>query len=192
MENNNSKPHAIMFALPYQGHVTPSIHLAMKLASKGFTITFVNTEYIHHQITKSSQPDSSTGVDNGDGGGDNNIFAKARDSGLDICFTTITDGFPLDFNRSLNQLQIMERNVVGFPAHVDELVGNLVKSNPSISCLIADTFCTWPSQIAQKYKLVNISFWTQAALVFNLYYHKELLNTNGYFASHGMFYLPND
>ena len=172
-----------MFALPYQGHVTPSIHLAMKMASKGFSITFVNTEYIHHQITKSSEPDHSTGVC---GEGDN-IFAQARDSGFDIRCKTMTDGFPLEFNRMLNQVQIADMNYVGFPAHVDELVGNLVKSDPSVSCLIADTFYTWASRIAEKYKLVNISFWTQPALVFNIFYHMDLLNTNGHFASYGMF-----
>ncbi|EXC16162.1 UDP-glycosyltransferase 86A1 [Morus notabilis] len=157
MENNNSKPHAIMFPLPYQGYVTPSIQLAMKLASKGFTITFVNTEFIHHQIITSSQPDYST-VDGGSG--DDDIFDKARDLGLDIRYKTMTDGFP---------------------AHVDELVGNLVKSDPSVSCLIADTFYTWAPLISQKYKLVNISFWTQPALVFNIYYHMDFLITDGHF-----------
>ncbi|GMN39200.1 hypothetical protein TIFTF001_008428 [Ficus carica] len=147
MENNNSKPHAIMFALPYQGHVT---------------ITFVTTEYIHHQITKSSQPDYNTG--DGDGRGDDDIiFAQARDSGLDMRCKTMSDGFPLDFDRMLNQGSIIKRNFVGFPAHGDELVGEFVKSDPLVSCLIADTFYTWASQIAQKYKLVNISFWTEPA-----------------------------
>ncbi|GMN39185.1 hypothetical protein TIFTF001_008419 [Ficus carica] len=51
----NPKPHAIIVALHLQGHVIPTVHLATKLASKGFTITFVNIEATHHEITKSKQ-----------------------------------------------------------------------------------------------------------------------------------------
>lgn len=49
------KPHAIIIAFGLQGHVIPAVHLAIKLASKGLTITFVNTEVIHHEITKSKR-----------------------------------------------------------------------------------------------------------------------------------------
>ncbi|XP_059667618.1 UDP-glycosyltransferase 86A1-like isoform X2 [Cornus florida] len=37
--------------------------------------------------------------------------------------------------------------------------------------------------IAKKYNLVNVSFWTEIALVFTLYYHLHLLKSNGHFAS---------
>ncbi|CAA2978367.1 UDP-glycosyltransferase 86A1-like [Olea europaea subsp. europaea] len=46
-------PHAIMFPLPFQGHITPSVNLAMNLASKGCAITFVYTEFIHQMLSKS-------------------------------------------------------------------------------------------------------------------------------------------
>lgn len=163
------KPHAIVFPLSYQGHVSPSIHLAIKLASKGFTITFVNTQVIHDQITKSQSS-----------GGDD-IFAKARKSGLDIRYKTVSD--PLTFDRLTNHDQYLEGNFHVFPAHVDELVGNLVRTDPSISCLIADTLSPWLTQIAKKYNLISVSFWTQPALVFSLDYHLELLKLKGHFAS---------
>ncbi|KAF3440656.1 hypothetical protein FNV43_RR18940 [Rhamnella rubrinervis] len=176
-KKSHTKPHAVVFPYPFQGHVIPSVHLAVKLASKGFTITFVNTHFIHHQITK-SQPNDST-ID-----GDN-IFAGVRKSGLDIRYAIINDGFPLGFDRSLNHDQFSERFLRVFPAHVDELVGNIVlHSHPPLTCLIADTFFTWSSMIASKYNLVNISFWTEPALVLALYYHLDLLMENGHFASH--------
>ncbi|CAB4284250.1 unnamed protein product [Prunus armeniaca] len=174
-DNQCTKPHAILVPLPLQGHVIPFTNLAVKLAANGFTITFVNTQYIHHQITK-SQPNNKTEQDD--------IFAAARKSGLDIHYKTVSDGFPLAFNRFQNLDQFLEGHLHVYPAHVDELVGDLVQSDPSITCFIADTFHTWPETIANKYNLVNVSFWTQPALVLSIYYHLDLLRQNGHFGFH--------
>lgn len=161
-----------MIPYPFQGHVIPFVHLAIKLASRGFTITFVNTHSIHQQISKAQSTDAG------------DIFAGARESGLDIRYATVSDGLPLEFDRSLNHDQHQESLLQVISAHVDELVGKLVCSgNPPVSCLIADTFFVWPSSIASKYNLVNVSFWTEPALVFTLYYHLDLLRQNGHFAS---------
>ncbi|KAK9290570.1 hypothetical protein L1049_008740 [Liquidambar formosana] len=174
MAENHQKPHAIMIPYPLQGHVIPFVHLAMKLASKGFTITFVNTQSVHHQISKAQQENSSSQDD---------IFAGARKSGLDIRYATVSDGLPLGFDRSLNHDQFLESILHVFSAHVDELVGNFVHSDPPITCLIADTFYVWSSMIANKYGLVNVSFWTEPALVLTLYYHLDMLKSNGHFGS---------
>lgn len=99
MAKNLQNTHAIMIPYPLQGHVIPFVHLAMKLASKGFIITFINTQSIHHLITK-SQPNNTTISED--------IFAGARESGLDIRYATVSDGFPLGFDRSLNHDQFME------------------------------------------------------------------------------------
>lgn len=182
MAVNYRKPHAIMIPYPYQGHINPFVHLAIKLASKGFLITFVNTKSVHHQISK-----AQTGSKSDD------IFAKARQSGLDIRYATVNDGFPLSFDRSLNEDQFVEGLIHVFSAHIDELVRNLVlhsesESEPPPTCLIADTFFVWGSAIARKYNLVHVSFWTEPALVLTLYYHLDLLRQNGHFASpHGEF-----
>ncbi|KAD7479814.1 hypothetical protein E3N88_02950 [Mikania micrantha] len=163
--------HAIVIPLPLQGHLNPTVHLAIKLASKGFTITFINTESVHQSITSSSSEFSTS----------SDLFAEARNSGLDIRYTTVSDGLPVGFDRSLNHDQYMECLFHVFSAHVDEIVGNLVNRDPSIRCLIADSFHVWPLMISKKYKLVNISFWTEPALVLNLYYHMDLLKKNGHY-----------
>ncbi|KAL3633076.1 hypothetical protein CASFOL_026060 [Castilleja foliolosa] len=93
------KPHAIMIPYPYQGHINPFVHLAVKLASQGFTITFVNTQFADHRISRAQ---SAAG---GDGAAD---FAGARDAGLDIRYATVSDGFPIGFDRSLNHNQFVE------------------------------------------------------------------------------------
>ncbi|XP_047316528.1 UDP-glycosyltransferase 86A1-like [Impatiens glandulifera] len=165
------KIHAIMIPYPLQGHVIPFVNLAIKLASTySFTITFVNTQSVHRQISNSS-------------GSDSDIFAEARGSGLDIRYRTVSDGFPVGFDRSLNHDQFMEGVLHVFSAHVDEVVGEIVGSSEKVDCLIADTFFVWASMVAEKYELVNVSFWTEPALVLTLYYHLELLKKNGHFAS---------
>lgn len=172
------KAHAIMIAQPYQGHINPFVHLAIKLASKGITVTFINTEYAHHQISKSH--DSSCGDD---------IFSEARASGLDIRYSTISDGFPLEFDRVVNVVQYWESLMHDFPILALQFVGNLIEStDPSLTpFLIADTFGSWPVGVAHKYNLVNVSFWTMPAIVFALDYYKNLLVENAHFPPKGIY-----
>ncbi|GFP85774.1 UDP-glycosyltransferase 86a1 [Phtheirospermum japonicum] len=165
-----------MIAIPLQGHINPFVQLAIKLASKGFTITFVNTEYIHHQISTSN-------------GNQFDIFAGARESGLDIRYATISDGFPLDFDRKQNMGVFWESMLSNFPLLVDEFVGKVLIEECSSSdhqmCLVADTFYTWPATIAEKYNMANVSFWTQPAMVYAISFHLDLLRENGHFPPTG-------
>ncbi|XP_016471175.1 UDP-glycosyltransferase 86A1-like [Nicotiana tabacum] len=172
MNQIDQKPHAILFPYPLQGHVIPFVNLAIKLASNGFTITFVNTQSVHYQISKAR-------LENGVEGDD--LFSSARKLGLDIRDVTIYDGFPIDFDRSLNHDKYFEAILNDFGSHVDELVENLVLSNPPPNILVADTFYIWPSTIAKKYNLVNVSYWTEPALVLSVYYHLDLLRQNGHY-----------
>ncbi|KAK6942780.1 hypothetical protein RJ641_028157, partial [Dillenia turbinata] len=172
MTNQHQKIHAMMIPYPFQGHVIPFVHLAMKLASRGLTITFINTHSVHHQI---SQAKTGNPIDD--------IFVEARKSGFDIRYMTVHDGLPLGFDRSLNHDQYMECILHVFSAHVDKLVGSIARSDPPINCLISDTFYVWSSMIAHKYNLVNVSFWTEPVLVLTLYYHLGLLREKGHFGS---------
>ncbi|XP_012065101.1 UDP-glycosyltransferase 86A2 isoform X2 [Jatropha curcas] len=169
MADKPKRPHAIFIPYPLQGHVIPSVHLAIKLASQGFTITFINTQYIHQQTSKAG---STAGPD---------LFTKVRGSGLDIRYTTVSDGLPIGFDRSLNHDQFMAALLHVFSAHVEEVVGQIIASGEDVHCLIADTFFVWPSKVAKKFGLLYVSFWTEAALVFTLYYHLDLLRINGHF-----------
>ncbi|KAF2321754.1 hypothetical protein GH714_002125 [Hevea brasiliensis] len=134
MADKPKKPHAIVIPYPLQGHVIPTVHLALKLASQGFTITFINTASIDHQISKAQH---KTDVD------------------------------------------VIQRST---SAHIEEVVAQIVASGEDVHCLIADNFFVWPSKIAKKFGLVHVSFWTEPALVFTLYYHLDLLRLNGHFA----------
>ncbi|XP_057779202.1 UDP-glycosyltransferase 86A1-like [Salvia miltiorrhiza] len=154
--------HAIMVALPYQGHITPYTNLAIKLASKGIVVTFVHLEFIHHKLP---QPDP---------------FSMPRDSGLDIRYTTISDGFPLDHDREDDNY--WESMFQHFWIRVDEFVGELIRSEPDLApFLVTDTLFTWQTPVADRHNLLKVSFWTEPALVFSLAYHVQLLRQNGHF-----------
>ncbi|XP_011091585.1 UDP-glycosyltransferase 86A1-like [Sesamum indicum] len=174
MQMEHPKPHAIVIPYPYQGHVTPMINLAIRLASRGFTITFVQTEFIHQFMCKAQNLPAASF----------DLFAEARKSDLDIRYTTISDGFPLDFDRDLNFNEYWESMFRDFPDRVDEIVvktmeADVLPETPPF-LLVADTFYTWPATIAKKHNMVNVSFWTEPAIVFSLNYHLELLRQNGF------------
>ncbi|KAG8376588.1 hypothetical protein BUALT_Bualt09G0079200 [Buddleja alternifolia] len=170
-EGSHRKPHAIMICLPYQGHINPFINLALKLASKRFTITFVHLEFIHHKLSKAHNSNTSE-VD---------FFREARESGLDIRYTTMSDGFPLDFDRDVHMWEYWETMLHDFPVRVDEFVGKIIQSDQILEpFLVADTSYAWCAPIAKKYNLVSVSFWTEPALVFSLIYHSEVLRKNGH------------
>ncbi|KAL5992500.1 hypothetical protein ACLOJK_013419 [Asimina triloba] len=57
------KPHAILIPYPAQGHVKPMLKLAKLLHSKGFYITYVNTEFNHNRLLRSRGPHSLDGLD---------------------------------------------------------------------------------------------------------------------------------
>ncbi|KAG0601345.1 hypothetical protein M758_11G103200 [Ceratodon purpureus] len=61
-EDDGHKPlHAVVIPLPLQGHITPALQLAKKLAALGFRVTFVNTRHNHDRLMqarcKNSEPD---------------------------------------------------------------------------------------------------------------------------------------
>ncbi|XP_073135046.1 UDP-glycosyltransferase 86A1-like [Henckelia pumila] len=167
--NMHSKHHAIMISVPYQGHITPFLNLALQIASAGFAITFVHTEHIHHTLSRVHKDQLD-------------LFSKAREAGLDICYKTISDGFPLEFDRTLHLEEYWESMFVSFPSIADQFVGEMIRSDPhSVHFLVTDTTFSWTANVATKYNLVNVSFWTEPALVFSLGYHIDLLQENGHY-----------
>lgn len=56
-KNMEKKGHAVCVPFPAQGHVIPFMKLAKLLHSRGFYVTFVNTEYNHRRLIRSQGPD---------------------------------------------------------------------------------------------------------------------------------------
>lgn len=174
----SGKPHAVVVAYPLQGHIIPVVHLALRLASRGFAVTFVNTEAVHEQTARALGVDPF-GYD---------PFATARaQEGLpidDVSYELVSDGLPVEFDRSLHHDDFMGALYHALPAHVEQLLRRVVVE-PAATFLVADTFFVWPATLARRLGVAYVSFWTEPALIFNLYYHVDLLTQNGHFRCSG-------
>lgn len=168
------RPHAVVMPYPLQGHVIPAVHLALRLAERGFAVTFVNTESVHHQI--GAGRDIFAGVRAG-AAADDHLHQQEQ---LDVRYEVVSDGFPLSFDRSLNHDQFMEGVLHVLPAHAEELLRRVVV-DPATTCLVVDTFYVWPATLARKLGVPYVSFWTEPAIIFDLYYHMDLLAKHGHF-----------
>ncbi|XP_042440188.1 UDP-glycosyltransferase 86A2-like [Zingiber officinale] len=160
------KPHALFVAIPFQGHFTPSANLAVLLAARGFIVTFVTTEAFHQQILASSV----TGAD---------VFAGARSRGLDIRHELVSDGrlqSPAKDERPLHNLAFALLHLMS--PHVEQLIMKLSAGGDGdtpVDVLVADSYFVWPSTLAKRFGIPYVSFWTEPALVFALFYHLPLL-----------------
>ncbi|KAH9316956.1 hypothetical protein KI387_018725, partial [Taxus chinensis] len=166
--NGNTSLHAVVFMFPLQGHIIPTFHLAKKLAAKGVVVTLVCTEDCYARITKA--------YDGRDPFADN-----AKRLGLDIRCALVSDGLPLDFDRSLNAYECVSSVMYNMPSHVEEFMRDLQAKEPPISCIIADTYYVWPDRIAKKFGIPFVSFWTESVMVFAIYYNWDLLIKNGHY-----------
>ncbi|EYU36656.1 hypothetical protein MIMGU_mgv11b024665mg [Erythranthe guttata] len=167
--------------IPYKYFGRKSIWLGTttRWGSMGCTVTFVQTEFLHHRIsTAAAGDDEEREIPE--------IILGARESGLDIRYATISDGFPLKFDREANFEEFWGSILRDFPGRVDEFLGRITAAEncdggvpPSF--LVADTTYLWASEIAHKYNMFSVSFWTEAALAFSVGYHLDLLKLNAHF-----------
>eukprot|EP00253_Pinus_taeda_P028533 PITA_28533 len=153
----SSPLHALVLPYPTQGHITPMKQFAKNLASRSLTVTFVTTHHTHARIT---QADSAV--------------KEARNPSIHIRSAQISDGLPLDFDRSANFLEFM-CSVDNMGAELEQLIQNLNKTGHPISCVIADSLLFWSLDVTKKFGIPWISFWTQLTSVYSIYYHAHLL-----------------
>jgi len=174
------KPHAVVVAYPLQGHIIPVVHLALRLAARGFAVTFVSTEAVHAQTARALGVDP----DGYDPFAAAAAAARAPPEGPlgddGVSYELVSDGLPVGFDRSLHHDDFMGALFHAMPAHVEHLLRRVVV-DPGATFLVADTFFVWPATLASRLGIAYVSFWTEPALIFNLYYHIDLLTQNGHF-----------
>eukprot|EP00253_Pinus_taeda_P007303 PITA_07303 len=158
--------HIVAVPLPVQGHMTPMFNFSKKLAANGVIVTFVTTEACYANIIKAHNGEDP--------------FSHAQSLGLDIRSLQVSDGLPLEFDRSLSS-ELIESFQTNMMPHVEELIAHLKEKQPPVLCIIADSFFVWLDRVAKKFGICHVSFWTEAALVFSIYYHWDLLVENGHF-----------
>ncbi|CAA7395118.1 unnamed protein product [Spirodela intermedia] len=155
------KHHAVCIPFPTQGHITPMMMLAKILHSRGFHITFVNTEYNHRRLLKSRGPSALHGHP-------------------DFRFETIPDGLPtsgIDGTQNVPSLceSIMSNCLLPFR----ELLAGLKSSAdvPPVTCIVSDAVMSFTLDAAEEIGAPEFLLWTASACGFMGYLHyRELID----------------
>ncbi|GMY11383.1 linamarin synthase 2-like isoform X2 [Fagus crenata] len=146
-------PHAVCVPFPAQGHVTPMMRLAKLLHSRGFHITFVNTEFNHRRLIRSKGLDYIKGLP-------------------DFQFKTIPDGLPpSDRDATQDVPSICDATRKNCLAPFKELVLKLNSSSevPLVTCIISDGLMSFAIKVGEELGIPEVQFWTASACGFMAY-----------------------
>ncbi|XP_039125950.1 7-deoxyloganetin glucosyltransferase-like isoform X1 [Dioscorea cayenensis subsp. rotundata] len=171
------KPHAVLIPQPAQGHITPMLQLAKVLHSKGFHITFVNSEYNHKRFLKSRGSNSLQGFH-------------------DFHFEAIPDGLPpsddhQDVTQDIAQLCISTTKHSLAPFRDLLLKLNSNHDAPPVTCVVADGVMSFAQRVAQNLGILSLVFWTTSACGFMGYLHFAELISKGFTPLKDESYLSN-
>ncbi|KAL9463937.1 hypothetical protein AB3S75_001690 [Citrus x aurantiifolia] len=156
------KAHAVCVPYPAQGHVSPMMQVAKLLHSKGFHITFVNTEFNHRRLIRSKGPDYVKGLP-------------------DFRFETIPDGLPpSDRDATQDVPALCDSTRKNCLAPFLELLGKLNSSADDqvspVTCVVSDGIMGFGRKAAQMLGILDIQFWTASACgMMGYLQHVELL-----------------
>ncbi|KAL3514171.1 hypothetical protein ACH5RR_026888 [Cinchona calisaya] len=159
------KPHAVCIPAPAQGHISPMLKLAKLLHTKGFHITFVNTEFNHKRLLKSRGPDSLKGLP-------------------DFQFKTIPDGLPpSDVDATQDIPSLCESTTTYCLAPFKDLLANLNDTNssqvPLVSCIVSDGVMSFTLAAAEELGIPEVFLWTASACSYLGYFQFTKLLEKG-------------
>ncbi|KAH7835029.1 hypothetical protein Vadar_022195 [Vaccinium darrowii] len=128
------------------------LKLSKLLHSKGFHITFVNTEFNHKCLLKSRGPHSLDGLP-------------------DFRFETIPDGLPpSDPDATQDIPSLCDSTTKACLPHFRELLYKLndpVSSNgPPVTCIVSDGLMSFTLKAAEEFGVPEVLFWTPSAYGF--------------------------
>lgn len=164
------KPHAVCIPFPAQGHIKPMLNLAKILHSKGFHITFVNSEYNHQRLLKSQ---GLIGLPS-------------------FQFKTIPDGLPTPENMDVTQdiptllKSTSETALEPFKKLLLELMSDTA-GTPPVSCVVSDGIMSFTLDAAQELGIPQVLFWTTSAAGFLAYAHYITLMDKGFIPLKGTY-----
>ncbi|KAH7836266.1 hypothetical protein Vadar_034172 [Vaccinium darrowii] len=143
------KPHAVCIPYPAQGHINPMLKLSKLLHSKGFHITFVNTEYNHRRLLKTGGPHSLDGLP-------------------DFRFETIPDGLPpTDTDVTQDIPALCQSTSKTCLPHFRDLLYKLndpvLSNGPPVTCIVSDGVMSFTHKAAEEFGVPEVLFWTTSA-----------------------------
>ncbi|XP_047076125.1 7-deoxyloganetin glucosyltransferase-like isoform X1 [Lolium rigidum] len=160
----DEKPHAVCVPFPAQGHITPMMKLAKVLHSKGFHVTFVNTEYNHRRLIRSRGSGAVAGL-----------------SGFR--FATIPDGLPpSDADATQDQEALCYSTMTTCLPHLKKLLGGLNNSAdgvPPVTCLVADSIMSFSLDAAAELGVPCALFFAASACGYMGYHSLPFLIDEG-------------
>ncbi|CAL5329653.1 hypothetical protein CsSME_00010080 [Camellia sinensis var. sinensis] len=147
----DEKPLVVCIPFPAQGHVNPFLKLSKLLHTKGFHITFVNTEHNHKRLLKSRGTTSLVSLP-------------------DFTFETIPDGLPPDAADDATQQHIpslCQSTKQSCPVPFRELLHKLNRTNvPPVTCVVLDGAMSFTLKACEELGIPNMVFWTTSACGF--------------------------
>eukprot|EP01018_Ginkgo_biloba_P026488 Gb_00587 [translate_table: standard] len=168
--------HAVVIPVPAQGHINPLMNLAKLLASRGFFITFINTDWAENLIFR--KPDDVASVS-----------ARLLQQGLKFRFLSIPDGLPPEHGGVNNPTEFSQAmHKLGPPLeHLLRNVHIYADGFPPITCIVTDSFMSCTHQVAINLGLPRVVFWTFCAAASIAQCNSRLLLSKGYIPVNGIF-----
>ncbi|XP_076925130.1 7-deoxyloganetin glucosyltransferase-like isoform X2 [Bidens hawaiensis] len=143
---HKNKPHVVCIPLPAQGHINPMLNLAKILHSKGFFITFVNTEFNHQRFLKS-------------------LGSNALHDRPSFHFETFFDGLPPAKNPDATQ--DTESLLTSLHEHGLDPIKNILSKVSAlyspVTCIVADFAMGFTLPAAEELGILAVLFWTAGA-----------------------------
>nr|AFJ53004.1 UDP-glycosyltransferase 1 [Linum usitatissimum] len=145
-----SPPHVVCVPFPAQGHINPMLHVAKLLHSRGFHVTFINTDYNHNRMLKSWGASGGSSIPPG------------------FDFESFPDGLPLSDNVDTTQDipslcdSIAKNCLAPFRDLVHRLNENDVVS-PRVSCILSDAAMAFTLDVAKELGVPDALFLTPSA-----------------------------
>ncbi|KAJ9536266.1 hypothetical protein OSB04_un000566 [Centaurea solstitialis] len=159
------KPHAVCIPFPSQGCINPMLKLAKILHSKGFHITFVNTEFNHRRLLKVQGSDT-------------------LDRHPSFRFETIPDGLPppekLDATQSILSLCKSTSETCLEPLRNLLSKLNDTATIPPVSCIVSEGVMSFALDAADELGIPGVLFWTTSACGLLAFAHYNTLMEKGF------------
>lgn len=141
----NQNPHVLVLTYPAQGHINPMLQFTKRLISKGIKSTLAITKHLSKTTTTNSKT---------------------------VPIETFSDGYDEGgyYQAETPEAYVESFNTVG-PKSVTQLIKKLNNTSNPVTAIVYNAFITWGLDLAKKFGVVSVVFFTQAAAVNNIYYH---------------------
>lgn len=152
--SDKGNPHVLILTLPAQGHTSPMMKLAYRLADLGAKVTFFIPEIVYEKLVSESRNKNALRRRSGQG------TAEPRH---EVKIVSFPDGLETEDERR-DGVKVMDRIAKVMPGHVEDFIkkANQPESDEKITCVIADVIVGWGLEISRKMDLKGAAFLSSA------------------------------